>query len=243
MTRSTVSLHTVVAVTPSLRSPWLAAFGVAAIAQLTLIVARLPAWFAVVSTWIVVPLLAVWVWRVRGPKLLVVALAFFWAGDVLGNPRLIGLGPSALFVGIAAYAIAGVLLIVVFARAGATTAIRAAGRRWRAGLGLPILAAAAIALAVTWSDLGLALRVFGVVYLLIRVAMATAAFLMDLGAGVGGAILFASQLLVALEIGGRIDGTATAFRLAYWTLYLLGLLVVAVRTAMPRPPAAEPRER
>ncbi|GMA95920.1 hypothetical protein GCM10025881_27440 [Pseudolysinimonas kribbensis] len=45
-----------------------------------------PSLFAVVSTWLVAPLLAMWVWRARGPKLLILALAMFWAGDVLGNP-------------------------------------------------------------------------------------------------------------------------------------------------------------
>ncbi|GMA95919.1 hypothetical protein GCM10025881_27430 [Pseudolysinimonas kribbensis] len=110
------------------------------------------------------------------------------------------------------------------------------------GLGALILAAAATALAISWSDLAPALRAFGVAYLLIVVVVATTAFVADLWAGLGATLLSASQLLVVLEIGGRIDGTTSAFRLAYWVLYLLGLFTIAMRVVRLRAPEVSGRE-
>jgi hypothetical protein len=220
----------------SLKSPWLIGFGLVAIAQLALVVFRLPPQFAFISTWLVALVLAVWAWRARGPKLLVLALLLCWVGDVLGNPLLIGLGPSALILSVAAFAAATLALIILFLRS------RTDGTgRWRAGVAVLYLVAATAALAVAWSNLDVTLRAAGVVYLLLLVATATTAFMLDIGVGAGALLLFASHLLVVLEVGGQVDGTATVFRLVFWVLYMLGLLLIATRiVAITNPQVAPP---
>jgi uncharacterized membrane protein len=85
----------------SLKSPWLIAFVAVALAHLVMSVVRVPS-SATIVTWALAPLLAIWVWRSRGPKLLIVALLLCFVSDVLGNPRFIGLGPGALYASVAA---------------------------------------------------------------------------------------------------------------------------------------------
>jgi hypothetical protein len=217
------------AATSSLKSPWLIAFGLVVVGQLALLGLGLP--LANFVAWLLAPLLAVWVWRARGPKLLVLALMFCWAGDVLGNPALIGVGKIGLFLSVAAFAVANVLLIVLFVRGGGPISQRIAiggRRRWRAGVAVLYLVPAALGLAFTWSNLDPALRVVAAIYLLLVVATATTAFVVDICAGIGAALLFGSHLLVVLEVGGRIDGTGTMFRLAVLALYMLGILLIAI---------------
>src|SRR5690606_33249417 len=143
-------------------------------------------------------ILAVWVWRARGPRLLVVALLLCWVGDVLGNPRLIGLGHIAFLVSVAAFAAACVVLIVLFVRATnrAEPASGADGsRRAQAAVGLLYAGVVAAALAVTWGDLDATFRIVGVMYLLLLALMATTAFMAGASLGVGAGLLFASHLL------------------------------------------------
>ncbi|REF38051.1 lysoplasmalogenase family protein [Thermasporomyces composti] len=211
---------------------WLVAYGLVMLAQLALIVFGLPPQFAFVSTWLVAAVLAVWVWRARGPGLLVGALLLCWVGDVLGNPRLIGIGPYGLFLSVAAFAAANVVLGILFVRSGALGFMRSSadgGRRWQAAIGVLYLVVSAVALAVTWSNLDPALRLLGLVYLMLLVVTATTALMLDTWTGVGAMLFFASHLMVVLEVGGRVDGTATLFRLSFWVLYMLGLLLIAIR--------------
>ena len=123
----------------SLRSPWFIAFGAAAVAQLVPVVVRLPQ-FTVVIGWAIAPLLAIWVWRARGPRLLIVALVVSFVSDVTGNPRLIGLGPSAgaIFISAAALLIADILFVIVVVRCELGR-----GRRW-AALGVIVLLASQV---------------------------------------------------------------------------------------------------
>jgi len=211
------------------KSPWLIGFGLVAVAQLAVVALSLP--LAGVVTWLLAPPLAVWVWRVRGPKLLVLALMFFWAGDVLGNPRLIGVGRIGLFLSVAAVAVANVLLIILFVRRGAPRSQRTViggRRRWRAGIAVLYLVLAGMGLAFTWSNLDPVLRVVASIYLLLIVVTGTTAFVLDIYAGIGAALLFGSHLLVVLEVGGRINGTGTMYRLAVLALYMLGILLIAI---------------
>jgi hypothetical protein len=202
------------------KSPWLVGFGLVAVAQLVFVALHLP--FAGIVTWLVAPLLAVWVWCVGGPKLLVLALMFCWAGDVLGNPLQIGI-PIGLYLSVAAFAVAGVLLVILFVRRGAP-----GFRRRRAGIVVLYLVPASVVLTFIWSNLNPALRVVASIYLLLLVVTATTAFVLDTWVGIGAGLLFGSHLLVALEVGGLLNGTRTMFRLAVLTLYMLGILLIAV---------------
>lgn len=60
------------------------------------------------------------------------------------------------------------------------------------------------------------------------VGTATTALALDISAAVGVALFFGSGLLAALELGGRLQGAATSFRLAVLTLYTLGILLIAI---------------
>jgi hypothetical protein len=215
------------ATTSAAKSPWLIGFGLVALVQLVSIAVHLP--FASLITWLIAPPLAVWVWRAGGPRLLVLALVFCWIGDVLGNPRLIGIGRIGLYLSVAAFAVASVLLVVLFVRRGRP--------RRRVGVVALYLVLASVGLASIWSNLDPALRVVASVYLLVIVATATAAFVLDTRVGIGAGLLFGSHLLVALEVGGRLDGTATTFRLAVLALYMLGILLIVVGTVNREVPA------
>ncbi len=208
-----------------MKSPWLIGFAMVAIAELICTATGLR--LAAFLTWLVAPLLAVWVWRVRGPKLLVLALISCWVGDVLGNPRLIGVGPIGLYLSIAAFAVADVLLVTLFVRRGALGSRRP---RRQAGAVALYLLPASIGFASIWGDLDPTLRVVAAIYLLLIAATATTALLLDTRVGIGAGLLFSSHLLVALEVGRRIDGTATTFRLAVLALYMVGILFIAVGT-------------
>lgn len=226
------SQRPVAPVAPVQKRLWLVAFGLVAVAQLALVVFKLPPQFAFLSTWLVAPVLAVWVWRARGPRLLVGALLLCWVGDVLGNPRLIGIGSYGLFLSVAAFAAANVVLSILFVRSGAfgfTRSSAGVSRRRRAAIAVPYLVMSAGALAATWSNLDPTLRVFGTGYLLLLVVTSATALMLETWAGVGAALLFASHLLVVLEVGGRVDGTATLFRLLFWVLYMLAILLIASR--------------
>jgi hypothetical protein len=215
--------------TPSVERPWLVGFGVVAVAQLACVALALPP--AAFLTWLLAPPLAVWAWRARGPGLLVLALALCWVGDVLGNPRLIGLGPAALYLGIAAFAAAHALLITVFVRRGGAVSpgtTTSGRRRRRALVAVPYLVAAALALAAVRGGLDPLLRAVASLYLLLIATTATTAVRLGSRVGVGAGSLFASHLLVALEVGGRLSGSSTAFRLAALSLYVAGLFLITV---------------
>jgi YhhN family len=169
------------------KSPWLIGFGLVAVAQLAFVALHVSQ-AALITTWILAPLLAVWVWRARGPKLLVLALMFCWVGDVLGNPRKIGIGQGGLVLSVAAFAAANVCLMILFARRGALAALwRSIGglQRWRAGIALLYLVAAIVGLWLTWSSLEPVLRVVASIYLLLLVGTATTALAVDICAGIG----------------------------------------------------------
>ena len=213
-----------------LLSPWLIGYGLVAAAQLALIVFHLPAQIAFVSTWLVAPILAIWVWRAHGPKLLVLAFLLCWVGDVLGNPRLLGLGPGALLVSVAAFGLACVVLIALFVRRGALRFRAPVGRRrWRFSIAAIYLAVIAVVLGIAWGSLDPTLRIAGALYLAVLAMMATMAFVLDTWTGVGAALVVAAHNLVVLEVAGLINGTATVFRLAFWILYMLGILIIAIR--------------
>lgn len=200
----------------------------------------LPRIVGLVATWLLAPILAVWVWRRRGPKLLVLALAFCWLGDVLGNPASLGIGRVGLYLSIGAFVVVNVLLIAVLIRRGRASATwpPIGSRRRRVAILVPYLAMAAAVLAVTGGALAAALLVVGAAYLVLIAVMATVALVVDVRAGIGAALLFGSHLLFVLEVGGTIEGSAPAYRLVVLTLYLLGILLIALGVVRARDRAA-----
>jgi hypothetical protein len=81
---------------------------------------------------------------------------------------------------------------------------------------------------VTWSSFEPALRIAAGIYLLLLVGTAATAMAVDTCAGIGAGLFFASELLIALAVAGRVAPTATTHRLEVLVLYMLGILLIAV---------------
>jgi hypothetical protein len=212
------------------RGFWLIGFGLVAAAQLAFVAFHVSG-AALFATWILAPLLAAWAWQMKGPKLLVLALVFCWIGDVVGNPRQIGIGHGGLLLSVTSFAIANVCLITLFAQRGALTALRTAmggAQRWRAGIALLYILGAVAGLWLTWSSLEPALRAVAWIYLLLLVGTATTSLALDTCAGIGAALFFASEMLIALALAGRVDAASTPHRLEVLVLYILGILLITV---------------
>lgn len=215
------------------KQAWLVAYVLVAVAELVFIAAHASSRAALVATWVLAPLLAIWVWKSHGPKLLVLALGVCWLGDVLGNPRAIGIGQVGVVPSAAAFAAAGVFLVVLFIRRGVLGTFRGSSdtrRGWRAGAAAVYLAAAIIGVLFAWSGLSIVLRIAVSIYLLLFAALATSAASAGIVTAIGTALFFGSEILAALEVAGRLHGAAMAFRLTFNTLYLLGILLIAVGT-------------
>ena len=223
---------------PLYKSAWLFVYGLILLAQLISVALHLSRVGTVATTWLLAPLLSIWVWRARGPKLLVLVFVLFWVGDVLGNPRLLGIGPNGLFLSVVAFAAANVILLALYLQRNTLiewqTILGGRQRWWAGGVVVLCLIAVALGLALAWSSLNLVLRLAASIYLLLLLFNLTAALAVDIRAGVGSALLLISHLLVVLEVAGRLLGTATLFRLPVLALYGFGILLIAVGVVIGR---------
>ncbi|WP_370617624.1 lysoplasmalogenase [Mumia sp. Pv 4-285] len=143
---------------------------------------------------LLMPALALWVVRQRGPRLLVAALLLSWVGDV-------ALEVDGLFVvGMAGFGAAHVCFVTWFVRHGALAGLR---RRWWAVVAGVVAWAATIA--ALWGPLGdeaPELQIPILVYSLLLTATAVTAFGVSLTAGVGGALFLLSDTLIAMDVAG-----------------------------------------
>ncbi len=213
------------------RSPWLIGFGLVAVAQLIFVVFPVSSLADLIAVSILAPLLAVWVWRRRGPKLLVIALVLCAVGDALGNPRRIGLEQGGLLVSVAAYVAAQACLLALFLRSGALAALRASiggHQRWRSMIIVLYPVGAAVVISLVWSGLGADLRVAAGLYLALLVGTAATSLALDTWAGIGAALFTGSVVLVAAGMVGWVDSTGMAHRLMIRLTNQLGLLLIAV---------------
>ncbi|MFC7623982.1 hypothetical protein [Microlunatus sp. GCM10028923] len=214
-----------------IKSPWLVGFGLVAAAQLIFVVAPVSPLADLVAVSILAPLLAVWVWRSGGPKLLVLALLLCAVGDLLGNPRRIGLSENGLLFSVAAFVAAQGCLLVLYVRSGAVAELRAAvggDRRWRAVVALLYLIGATLLFCLMWGGLGPTFRVAAGLYLVLLVGTAGASLAVDTRAGIGAALFAGSVLLVGAGMVGWVEGAGTWHRLQVRLTYQLGLLLIAV---------------
>ncbi|AWB91142.1 lysoplasmalogenase [Aeromicrobium chenweiae] len=195
----------------ALKSPWLIAFGVVAVVHLVLNGTGPAPWDSI-SKCLLAPLLAVWVLEQQGPRLLAVALAFCFLGDLFLEIE------DMFTAGMAAFAIAHVCLITFFVRRGAIDRLR---RR-------PMILVAYVVLAVglvawCWGGLEPGLKPLVPVYAALLLGTAAAALSTDLRAGIGGALFLVSDGIIALSEAGRIDGDAVVTGLAIMALYILAI--------------------
>jgi hypothetical protein len=213
------------------RSPWLIGFGLVAVAQLIFVVFPVSSVADLIAVSILAPMLAAWVWRMRGPKLLVIALVLCAVGDALGNPRRIGLGPSGLLLSVAAYVAAQACLLALFLRSGALAALRASiggHQRWRSVIVGLYLVGAAVVLSLVWGGLGADFRIAAAIYLALLVGTAATSLALDTWAGVGAALFAGSVVLVAAGMVGWVDSTGMGHRLMIRLMYQVGLVLLAV---------------
>jgi uncharacterized membrane protein YhhN len=144
------------------------------------------------TTFLLMPSLALWVLARRGPMLLVAALLCSAAGDIL-------LGTDGLFLaGMGAFALAHVAYVTLFVRSGALVALR---RRWF--LLLPYVVVLDALTLWLWPDLG-ELRIPVLVYAGLLTATAVTAGALDWRLGLGGALFFVSDAMIAVwRIAGK----------------------------------------
>jgi uncharacterized membrane protein YhhN len=200
---------------PTVKSPWLIAFGIASVVHLILNGAGVEPWDSITKC-LVAPLLGVWVVEQKGPRLLVVALAFCFVGDLFLEIE------DLFIVGMAAFAAAHITFITFFIQRGGFDQLRR--KPW-------ILIAydvAAIGLvAWCWGGLESDLRAPIPVYAALLVGTAAISLASDLRAGVGGALFLVSDGIIALGEAGRVDKGATITGLAIMSLYILAIFFLA----------------
>jgi len=185
----------------SLRSPWLAAFGVAVVVHLALVLAEAQPWESITKC-LIAPLLVGWVIEQRGPRILAVALVFCLFGDLF-------LEIDGLFIaGMASFAAAHVCFVTFFVRRGALDVLRRTP--W---IPLALAAGAVVLLVWVWPGLESGLRVPVVVYALLLASTAATALAVDLRAGIGALLFLFSDGLIAARIADRVpeDGTLGGF--------------------------------
>ena len=197
------------------RSPWLVAFGVAAMTHLGLLATEASPWDSVTKC-LIAPLLAVWVLEQRGPHLVVGALMLCFVGDLLTEF-------DDLFVaGLGAFALAQVCFLTYFVRRGALGRVRR--MIWVPAV---LFVGAAVLLTWTWSGLDPSLRAPVAAYGLLLSATAAAALSVDLRAGAGALLFLLADGLIAARLAGRLDAGSALLDVAVMVAYSLALFLLA----------------
>lgn len=199
----------------SLRSPWLAAFGVAVVVHLAFVLADAQPWDSITKC-LIAPLLVAWVLEQRGPRVLALALVLCFFGDLF-------LELDGFFIaGMAAFAGAHVCFVTFFVRRGALDALRR--HLW---IPLALLVAAIGLLVWVWSGLDAGLRVPVLVYAVLLSTTAATALAIDLRAGIGALLFLFSDGLIAARIADKFaEGSAVGGFVVMLT-YSLALFFLA----------------
>lgn len=194
-----------------LRSPWLAAFGLAVVVHLALVLAEAQPWESI-SKCLLAPLLIGWVIEQKGPRILALALVFCLGGDLF-------LEIDGLFIaGMASFAAAHVCFVTFFVRRGALDVLRR--RVW---IPLALVVAAVVLLAWVWSGLDAELRVPVLVYALLLSSTAATALAVDLRAGIGALLFLFSDGLIAARIADRVPEESAFGNFVVMLTYALAL--------------------
>lgn len=198
-----------------LRSPWLAAFGLAVGVHLVLLLADAGIWVSITKC-LIAPLLVGWVLQQRGPRILAVALVFCLLGDLF-------LEIDGLFIaGMAAFAAAHVCFVSFFVARGAV------GELARKPLiVVALLVAAVVLLAWVWSGLDTGLRVPVLVYAVLLSTTAATALALDSRAGLGALLFLFSDGLIAASIADRVPEDSTLGGFVVMLTYSLVLFLLA----------------
>ena len=198
-----------------LRSPWLAAFGLAVGVHLVLILADAGVWVSITKC-LIAPLLVGWVLQQRGPRILAVALVFCLLGDLF-------LEVDGLFIaGMAAFAAAHVCFVSFFVARGAVGELAR-----KPLLVVALLVAAVVLLAWVWSGLDTGLRVPVLVYAVLLSTTAATALALDSRAGLGALLFLFSDGLIAARIADRVPEDSVLGGFVVMLTYSLALFLLA----------------
>jgi uncharacterized membrane protein YhhN len=168
----------------------LALFWVVAAAHLVSLAADI-GWLELVTKILLIPTLAAWAFTRGGPRLLLAGLLASAAGDIVLQVQ----DSTLLFiVGMACFAAAHACYVTLFVRRGAAAVVR---RRW--ALVAAYLAVWLVLVVVLWPHLG-ALQVPVAAYSLLLTATATLSAGLGWRTGLGGALFFVSDGLLALGL-------------------------------------------
>ncbi|MFF1697504.1 lysoplasmalogenase [Streptomyces sp. NPDC058257] len=204
----------------------LATFGLAAVGDLAALLADSDAAHAVFKP-LLMPLLAAYVFTVKGPRLLAAALLFGWGGDTL----LLFDADPAFLAGMGSFAAGHICYLVLFKRHGSK---RGGTSRAR---GACLVAAYATALigtvALLWPDLPADMRGPVAGYSLLLTAMAFAATRLGLIAAAGGALFLLSDTLIATGVAEWPQAPRPDFWIMLTYIAAQFLLVRGVLEARP----------
>jgi len=213
----------------AVKSPWILAFGVVAIAHLFLVGLDLTPWDTVTKC-LLAPLLAIWAAQLGGPRLLIVALVFCFFGDLFMDLSRIDASKVLWFMlGMASFALAHVCLITLFVQRGSLAALRASfggNQWWRAALVVVYVLGAAASLATDLGRFDATVRPFVPVYTALLVGTAVTAIALDTRAGIGAALFLVSDALISAGVIGRVDAGAPWHQVTVMVLYLLSIFLI-----------------
>jgi uncharacterized membrane protein YhhN len=151
---------------------------------------------------LLMPVLALWVWLHGRHKLIIAALLFSWAGDVAllnGDKQLWFIAGMVFFLG------AHLCYITAFVRSGARP------KAWVVTLYAVVYVAALVWL---WKPLG-AMAIPMTAYGLALATMATLSASVSRMVGIGGALFFVSDMLIAVRVAGVVERTDVWVMLTY----------------------------
>lgn len=197
----------------TLRSPWLPAFAAMSVIHLVLNAASVSPSDSITKC-LIMPLLAIWVFTVDGPRILVVALLASTVGDFFME------FDDLVTFGMAAFAVAHVCFIRFFVSRGALGQLRK--KPWI----VVIYVAAAIALvSYVWSGLENSMLPLVPLYAALLAGTAATSLATDLRAGIGGALFLISDGIIALDLANKWTPQPVQF----WIMafYILALLFLS----------------
>ncbi|MEU5164328.1 lysoplasmalogenase [Streptomyces sp. NPDC020875] len=206
----------------------IAAFAVALLADLGSLIAGAETGHRIAKP-LLMPLIAAFVLVRGGPRLLVAALAFGWAGDVF----LLSGAETAFLLGMGSFAVGHLCYLALFARLRGP----AAPPVWTGPLyGVALV----IAVALLWPGLPAGLRIPVAGYALLLTVTAWRSTALGPVAGTGGALFLISDLIIATGIADlpqppRPDFWIMLLYSAGQGLLALGVLAAARRAVPPEP--------
>lgn len=194
--------------------PWVWAFAAVTTVHLVLLGLDLSPWDSITKC-LLAPVLIGWTLSAHGPRALVAFLAFCLLGDLF-------LEIDGWFVpGMAAFALAHVVLVTHLVRLGAARRLRTTP--W---LAIAYVVAGSLLVGWIWTDLPADLVVPVPVYAALLVATAATSATVGRVTGAGGLAFLVSDAIIILGVTEQVPADAAATRLAIMVLYAAAIALI-----------------